>query len=433
MKKTLRRAFYNAWVLFCITPMLFAQSENEKGDQFDRNEIDKYLSAKRENSIIFDSTNIKQFWIDKTVSAFDDGITILLDSLNNGSYRSIPQKIKFMNIDESMDCVIETGVDALDVNMEIYGENGKEIPQKKTETAFQQRKIISSTIHLDDLSFTNNTINLVFSSKTKDLISLKKIVISFHTNLNSSFIFNHGKMKIQLNDIIFSEGEISESENNLILLGKRCLAFTKDNIVAGDTPIKISAKIDNKGDNRAKIYIGYAIYSHEKKPLYPKNYPYSPDNEIIHIIEANNGSKSIIVDKYPKWEKGCFLAFNATDDLSDIPSFDISIGSIRDITKMDNGNAIITLSNELTSSYSPGTLARVHGMREGYLYKVKDFINPGESKTYETEIVKDDNYLLFSSQALSRNVYYVKPVIGFVSSDLEKDCKIEITDGIIDY
>jgi hypothetical protein len=170
-------------------------------------------------------------------------------------------------------------------------------------------------------------------------------------------------------------------------------------------------KVKNVGNNSTQILIGYKLFSQNIGFLDGKNYPYKGINKVLNIISAPTSSDKIIVDDYPEWSKNCFIAINANEDGSDIPSCTLLNGKIVEVKKIENGQAEITLDNPISSAISKGTKIRIHGMSGSYLYTNSKKLQPGEEETFSSSIKKDDNSKKYSSSSLATGTYYVVPIL----------------------
>ena len=152
----------------------------------------------------------------------------------------------------------------------------------------------------------------------------------------------------------------------------------------------------------------------------------------MKVVSHSEASNIIKVDSYSEWSKGCHLALEAKEDMSDIPNNNFA-GIISEIKKLENGQAEIILSKPLKSKLDEGTKVRIHGLDGAYLYtKIKN-LQPGEEQTFTSTIKKDDSFLGFSSKAFSRGVYYVVPIILSYSADASKDNTVLISNYSISY
>lgn len=142
-------------------------------------------------TITFDASNIKQFWIDNSVISKGKDIMISLDGNNPQKQQSsIPLKIQLDNVCETQNCRIDVFTE--DPNISFVIENkSKTIGKSQPLDDFILLHDLSSTIHLED---TNDfSFNIRFISKdNKSSVSIYKIVLSFSENKESSYLGSPG-------------------------------------------------------------------------------------------------------------------------------------------------------------------------------------------------------------------------------------------------
>ena len=165
--------------------------------------------------------------------------------------------------------------------------------------------------------------------------------------------------------------------------------------------------------------MGYVPYSAAGKEIHSVNTPYKNINKILKVVSFDTNSNKLIVDSYPEWEKGGSIAINAKENLSDLPNFTLLSGKIAEISKMENDQAEIIFDKQITAPPKPGQAVRIHSSSAGnyYMYALSKKIQPGEEVLLQTTTKKDDSILSFSSTSFFRGIYYVKPLLMFVSDE----------------
>ena len=92
------------------------------------------------------------------------------------------------------------------------------------------------------------------------------------------------------------------------------------------------------------------------------SYLYSNDPRSLTELAAdvNPGDKVVKIKKAPQW-KGGFIAFNAREDLSDLPNRDTFL-----YTKLaeDGDNLVLTLQAKIKKAYKAGTKVRCHNQKK---------------------------------------------------------------------
>ena len=422
-------------LLFIISFSMKGETKNESNDE---DLIKKYIDAKGYGSfIVFNSSNIKQFWVDKSVLSYKDKFDISLQK-NKTKWESVPLFFQLANVDETLNCKIDVITEDKNVSFSVFDKKGKIISSSSFQDDFVSYSIVSSEFHLEDscgLSF-----NIVFLSDTSDTISIKKIVMSFSENNDSSFLKTPGHLIVFGNDITVQEqtDKIKPTINDMnkdgfTVTGKRSQIFSKKNILISDNTLHTNVKIKNIGNHPITIYVGYAVYSKDHILLQNQNYPYASKNEILHVLSIDEEGTKITVDSFPEWSKYCFLALNAKDDFSDVPSTSFARGKIDNIIKLTNGKAEITVDKPIKNDLKEGDTIRIHRTQGGYLYMNTKKIQPGEESVFDSSIKKDDEFYFYSSKAFSKGVYFVKPLILLYSDDPNEYNTILIENYSIEY
>lgn len=426
------RSFLTLFITVMICS-LFAQDPKGNTNQGIEDEtlLAHFIQARGNNTIVFDSSNVKMFWIDKSVLSRDKSFEILLKEKNTKQFESVPLRIQLINVNETQDCRIDVVADSNDIGFSIIGNKDKALSSSAKEDKFINYNIVSSTFHLEDTQ--NTTFELVFNSLTEDVLSLRKIVLSFSENKNSLFLASPGVLKINYNSIATSEQAKEEGLSVFSITGKNSKVFSDKRILTSNTPISSSVTIKNIGDKDTRIFTGYSVYTKEGILLKGNNYPYKNNNKVLNVISTFEEGKKILVDSYSDWSKGIYLALNAKEDMSDIPNTSMA-GRIIEIKQLDNGQAEILLENAPGVQLKKDDKVRIHGPSGAYLYTTSNsLLRPGEEKVFSSTIQKDDNYLEYSSKALSRGVYYVVPLILSYSTDPNEDNTILISNFTISY
>ena len=129
---------------------------------------------------------------------------------------------------------------------------------------------------------------------------------------------------------------------------------------------QVSVKIKQFGENPALVYIGFIPYTAKGIFIAPEHVTTIENSSTTLTAAAAKGDKTLTVKDASKWGNGKYyhVAFNAKEDMSDIPNFDIS-RMIAKIQKKDNGY-LVTLTQPLTKAYPAGTVVRQH--RSGRTY-----------------------------------------------------------------
>ncbi len=281
-------AFLFLFAAFATLPDNSLCADSAKDKLIDSKLVEEFIKAKGyNNAIIFDSSNIKQFWTDNSVLSKDNSISISLKDKT-----SEPFNIQLVNILETQDCTIQIITEEQDIRFTILDKDSKSISESQKEDDFIQYHILSSVIHLEDTQDFSFRVRL--SSENNSLISIKKIILSFSDNKQSRYIGSHGFE--QLTKEIENEGEsVADSDVKLKL--------NKENS-------KIFVKIPSALATSENIKMFFHIYPIDKKDLDPNRDKYgfnnmdsllNSKNVVIPKPYTNKSQEKIIQIDYPKY------------------------------------------------------------------------------------------------------------------------------------
>ena len=422
----------------CIVCLFFIQAVQGEtpGDDSQQELLNKFIASKGPGIISFDASNIKQFWIDKSVISRSSFFEILL---NKNTNESLPFNLQLINVSEEQDCKIEVITTNQDLSFKVIGKKSKVISESQEKTSFLHYTIVSSTFHLYDV--TDYSFSVQFSATEKDIISCQGVILSFPKN--NLFKQSPGVLKLDADSFSPSNSyKVTEKSNDFFeVSGNRTTLLSKNQIQVNDNTLKYSVTLKNTGIVAAEIYGGYAPFAKGGRQIGNSNMPYKEKNPILKIESVDYEANKIIVNQYPEWEKGCFVALDAKEDLSDFPNFNLINGKISDVTKIDEEHTAITFDKPFNTTIKVGTMIRIQA-KEGasYIYKIRYNLAPGEEKTFTGEMKKEDDYFKYSAKAFCKNTFYVMPILLFYSSDQNGkvnanagDHTIQISDFSISY
>lgn len=414
-------------VLVSLSVGLFAQNKTTDNASVSNDAlIDQYVSSKGQEIIVFDSSNIKQFWIDKSVYSKDNNINISLNKNKEKSFESIPLAIQLANVNETLDCTIEVIIESPDIDFHVFNKSSKAIATSTRKDKFLQYGITSSSFHLEDT--TNSSFSIVFKSPKTDILSIKRIILSFSKNEKSSFSSPPQKDFFTPDSIVAwdnaqSKPKIESNPNNKAysVLGKFTVISSKEAFPLLNNKLISSVKIKNIGNEEASIKLGYEFLDQDKKKIDSRNYPFNGTTKILSVVSSSTDSNIITVDKYDNWAKGCYIGLDAKDDMSDIPSTSRLAEKILEIKEKEDGSAEIVLDKPLKNALAKGTRIRVLGWVSNYIYPDQKKLRPGEEYEFNAIISKDNTSYQYSNKAFTKGVYYFRPIIISYSSDGTKE------------
>lgn len=421
---------------FAACALLFVQPvEGNSAEAIDSNEnlLQQYIQSKGAGIIVFDTSNIKQFWIEKSVISQKSSFDVLLETSAQG-FESIPLKIQLANVNEAQDCRIEVIADANnDFSFSVLNSSLKPVSVSTPEENFLDYNVASSILHLED---TNNlSFNIKFHSKNQRSLAIKGIVLSFSNNKNSSYLVPPGDFMFNGKDVLgVDKLEIDEKDNSFTVSGKQIVVAFQKKIIVNNGELSCSATLKNTGDNPATVTFVYLPYTQKHQHVKSNIVPFGEKNTVVRVLSSEANSNKIIVDSTPEWEKGCYLVLNAKEDLSDFPNFSFVDGTISDVRKIDDGHTEITMDKPVKTAIQKGTTARVQAKAgASAIYVNRKQLNPGEEITISSQIRKDNNYLLYSAEAFCRGIYYVVPRFSINSNKQDAEIKVRIKDFTISH
>lgn len=416
---------------FIVGNALYGQTQKTAALTNDGNKLlDEYFKSKGyTETIVFDASNIKQFWTDLSVFSKDDLIHVIMND-NTNRYVSKPQKIQLANVNETQECIVNVVSSSDDYSVDVLNANMKSISRNSVDEVFIDKKI--STTEFDLMDTDGFTFYLSFSSKNTEKIKIDKIILSFADKKD------YTRKIISSDDLDMGSNTYEQiNRNSFSVTGKKISLLTSNFYSpASGKKNAVSMKIKNIGETQTKIYVGYMVFNKEKMVLNDKNYPYSKKNKSFTVVKAEEGDDRIIVNTKGFeyfWRKagGCYLAFDTKEDLSDIPNVNLLSETLKDIRPLSDDEVEITLDKPLSKELKKDTKIRIHGVNGPQLYYKVQNLAPGEEITLSNHIGKDENNLSYSIESFSKGVYYFKPLIYSYSVDPAQENTILISDYTI--
>ena len=424
-KRTKKNKIKTITIMSSLVLSLVVNAQTEQAN--DAALLDSFIQSRGySNTIIFSSTNIKQFWIDKSVVSQDNSIKIFIDNS-----KSIPYKIQLANVNELLDCKVDIISNRPDLMFSVLDNNLKVISDSKKENSFIHYNIASASFHLEDTNTFSFYLQISSSSKVDDIV-INRIILSFSDNKESRFLSSPGKLIITESNCSGPTQKMN-ADNYFSAKGKYISLISNNKIYVSDNTLSNSVTVKNIGDTQTRVYVGYAPYTKEGKLIDMRNNPYK-GNKILRVVSAEKGRNTIIVDSEPEWTKGCCLALNAKEDLSDFPNHSWVDGTIQDVKKIDNDLFEILFSKPNQKEIKAGTPVRVQSPDGAtYMYTKIQKLLPGEEANLSSEITKDDSYLEVGTEKLCRGTYYVVPILLSLVIDSSKENTVQISNFTVSY
>lgn len=433
VQTSMKRRFKTIAILSSLMMTLFAYAQTGTNNQADDSKLlDSYIQSKGYGSTIsFLPSNIKQFWVDKSVLSHDNCIKISLNKTAAGNWESVPLRIQLANVDASLDCKVEIVSKEKDIAFSVLNDDLKTIGTSSDQPPFVQYNIYSSTFSLEKTQDSSFYLKFI-SKKAKALLEIKRIILSFSNN--EQFVVSPGRIAFFENTIEVREGVVSQEGNSFQATGYYTSFQSTKRIILSNNTINNSITVKNTGNTPTRIYIGYAPYTKDGKNINCTNNLYKGENNILKIVSCENNSKKIVVDSYPKWEKNCVLVLNAKEDFSDFPNFSFIGGTIVNVEKMENGQSTITFDKAITQTIEPGTSVRIQAPKGStYIYTKSQVLQPGEEAVLQSQIKQDNTLKLYGGLTFCAETYYVRPIFMSFSVDRTKKNTVLVSDYSISY
>ena len=284
---------------FCVFFSLFGGS----GKKADREQllVDQYIQSKGAD-IVFDASNAKQFWVDKSVSCKDNVINLILEKNEKGMYESKPMKIQLVNVCETQDCKVTILTVSKDFSFQVTSLNNP-ISQSVQEATFLQYHVYSATIHMEETDFFS--FNLMFHSSLES-ISIKQIILSFSQNINSAFLgslgFNNLLERIQREGKKVSNSDIKyilDPQNNKIFI-----MIPNELLLAHSYYYQIIPEKKSDLDDKSKKYNGKNFnIKKEKNAIIPKPYMSTSNYSIIQLSLPSYPYIQVFIGQYSSGKK----------------------------------------------------------------------------------------------------------------------------------
>lgn len=410
---------------FMIATTLISYRAN--AEDIDNRLIDEFVKAKGYGSVItFDASNIKLFWVDKSVAAKNGSICISIENEKHDLNEVDAFPIQLANVSETQKCKIDVITKDENVSFSVLDCDSAVLSESAMTDDFIQYHIASASFDL------NETYDFLFKLKfatTNNTLTINKIVLSFSENDSKE---EPKTIKITKNELsgynLSPDGDLSFTAK-----GINSQLSLKNMLQISQNPVKVSAKIKNVGTIPTKIFMGFYIYGKDQAKLDGKNYPYRNLNDILTVVSSSKENNSVIVDKYPKWTKNCNLAIDAKEDLSDIPNTNLLDGKIIEVKKLADEKAEIIMDKPFANPLEIGTKVRIHDISGYYIYTNIKVLQPDEEFVFRSKIRKDEDFLQYSPVAFSRGVFYMKPLIFSYSEVKGSENTIRISDYSISY
>ena len=419
-------------IVSLMTFSLMSQAQiDSKIQNDDSNLLEQYIQSQGyTNSIKFDASNIKQFWVDKSVRSQNNAVKLILHSSKNMKFESIPLRILFKNINASLSCRIDVFLKETGISFSVSNANNKVLATSSSANDFLSYKALSSTVRFEDID--NSSFFLKFQSADTSEITIDAIVFSFSEN--KDYLHSPGALLLDTANTTCMPATSNGSDGKSIFpTGEITSVESNKKIIVSDNQLSAKVKVKNIGKNAAKVYLGYIVYSKDAMKLNSRNYPYKKDSPVLKVVSVDEINNKIVVDQYGDWTRGCFIAMNAQEDNADVPNTTLLDSRIDNVTKLENGYSEITLISTPKKKLKKDDMIRIHGSSSSNLYVGSKTLQPGEEAVLSSTIQKEDDYLQFAPESLSKGVFYAAPFIRSKSLEQNAEHTIAFEDFVVSF
>ena len=253
--------------------------------------VKEYIEAKGKNTIVFDASNIKQFWVDKSVVVSNDNLVI---SISNGN--SIWFNVQLANVLETQSCKMEVLSEEKNLRFSVKNNKQEKLGESSPGNDFINYHISSLSFPLeatDDFSFT-----VSFSETNTDHITIRAIILSFSDNKNTVYLGSQGFTVLE-----------NEIDSKGISLSNPAPQFSSIKYLILEQYNKIFIKIPNQIALSNRYF--YHVVPSNPDDLLPgreknkfNNYDFSSTSKFLFIPKPYFANKefSIIQRDLPKYE-----------------------------------------------------------------------------------------------------------------------------------
>lgn len=277
----------------------------------------------------------------------------------------------------------------------------------------------------------------VTSRKKRKEISVYRFVPSFRPTScidpqtiapRNTIVFDSDNISVRGADsITFADQAFHAIGTNIILSSKEYIAVPPNN------RLDMQVQVSNTGNVNTMFYMGYQCFDSNKKSIGSENYPYKNINRPLTVVSVQKSDNSIIVDSFSEWEKGCCIALNANEDLSDVPNLELLDGKISSLKKLSDERYQIIIDKPILQDIPVGTKIRINSIRGASLYTNAKLLLPGATESFSSSISKYETYHRFGSKGFSKGISFVKPIILSYSFNDKNPNSITITEFITRY
>lgn len=188
----------------------------------------------------------------------------------------------------------------------------------------------------------------------------------------------------------------------------------------------LSGTFKSLGDETSVVYYGFMTYDKKKRLINPYDSNIVSGSETTLAQECKAGDKTIVIKANKKWQAGHVIAFNAKDDFSDLPNYEV-IYKINKVTT-EGDDMQLELSTAVKKAYPAETKVRAHTAAYGsYIYTTVCGVKiPKDWKSYSGSAVLGKPGQM-GWKFLRPGTAFVKIVI-LPNYNKKKDEKIAFTD-----
>lgn len=133
-------------------------------------------------------------------------------------------------------------------------------------------------------------------------------------------------------------------------------------------------------DAKPILLIGFWAWDKNNRQITPRNIQTLTGTNTELVQPCGKSDTSVKVKDGTSIKPGTVMAFNAADDLSDLPNFNVSSGTVKAVEKEADG-FLVTFNSIVNQEFPAGTKVRMHQPSGGYMY-ILAATPSGEFKTY---------------------------------------------------
>jgi hypothetical protein len=211
------------------------------------------------------------------------------------------------------------------------------------------------------------------NQKRKEFWGMKKFIVfacmcAALVSVAAEVVFDGGKAAAwNTKRLTDGNGVVTGTLGYLVVKSKEMVPVEagKKYVVSGEF------RLVNPPAKAPKIYFGFYPCNADGKEISYLHATIASKNILTVVKDVKAGDTSITLKGLPQWAPSqyCYVAFNAKEDKSDLPNFDVSPAlDWKNMKKNADGSYDIPMKKPFAKAYAAGTSARLHQAGASFVY-----------------------------------------------------------------